>query len=303
MYGLKVYQLPIGSRSSRGKPFVNVLQLEDGEGITALLPIKEFVEDKYILMATSSGTVKKTPLKEFERQPANGKIAIGLRDNDRLVGVSVTDGQQNVLLFTSSGKAVCFSEADVRSTGRTAAGVRGIRLKEGQRVIALIIASEGTVLNITENGFGKRTRLEEFACHGRGGQGVIAIQTSARNGSVVGAVQVSDTDEIMLITDGGILVRTRVSEISVVGRNAQGVRVIRLDKGEKVVGVDRIDGLGDEEEPDDVGASDTSRIIHAGDPDAIEEADEELDADVSDEGELDDDLDEDNFDDETGDEA
>ncbi|MFI3135634.1 MAG: DNA gyrase subunit A [Methylococcaceae bacterium] len=250
VYGLKVYHLPIASRSSRGKPFVNVLQLEQGELINALLPIKEFTEDKFILMATSSGTVKKTPLKEFERQPANGKIAIGLRDNDRLVGVAITDGQQNVLLFTSSGKAICFNEEDVRSTGRTAAGVRGIRLKDDQRVIALIISSEGTVLNITENGFGKRTRLEEFTCHNRGGQGIIAIQTSARNGAVVGAVLVSDQDEIMLITDGGTLVRTRVAEISVVGRNAQGVRVIRLDKQEKVVGVDRIEGLGDEDDSD-----------------------------------------------------
>lgn len=306
VYGLKVYQLPIGSRSSRGKPFVNVLQLEEGELITALLPIKEFVEDKYILMATSSGTVKKTPLKEFARQPANGKIAIGLRDNDRLVGVSVTDGQQNVLLFTSSGKAVCFNEADVRSTGRTAAGVRGIRLKTGQRVIALIIASEGTVLNITENGYGKRTRIEEFACHGRGGQGVIAIQTSARNGSVVGAVQVSDTDEIMLITDGGILVRTRASEISIVGRNAQGVRVIRLDEGEKVVGVDRVAGLGDEEEQElDEDSEAAKRIVHANDPDALPIGDleeEALDEEMLDD-DIEDELDDDNLDDETGDEA
>ncbi|MEQ1637184.1 MAG: DNA gyrase subunit A [Methylococcales bacterium] len=274
VYGLKVYQLPIGSRSSRGKPFVNVLQLEQGELINALLPIKEFTEDKFILMATSSGTVKKTPLKEFERQPANGKIAIGLRDNDRLVGVAITDGQQNVLLFTSSGKAICFNEEDVRSTGRTAAGVRGIRLKDDQRVIALIISSEGTVLNITENGYGKRTRLEEFTCHNRGGQGIIAIQTSARNGSVVGAVLVSDQDEIMLITDGGTLVRTRVAEISVIGRNAQGVRVIRLDKQEKVVGVDRIEGLGDEEDTDAVEGIDPL------DEEGMIEADADVDTDA-----------------------
>ncbi len=248
VYGLKVYQLPIASRSSRGKPFVNVLQLEPNELINAMLPIKEFSDDKFILMATATGTVKKTPLKEFERQPTNGKIAIALRDNDRLVGVAVTDGQQNVLLFSSAGKAICFNEEDVRSMGRTATGVRGIRLQEGQDVIALIIASEGTVLNITENGFGKRTRLEEFTCHNRGGQGIISIQTSARNGQLVGAVLVSDQDEIMLITDGGTLVRTRVAEIPVVGRNAQGVRVIRLDKQEKLVGIDRIEGLGDEEE-------------------------------------------------------
>jgi DNA gyrase subunit A len=165
-----------------------------------------------------------------------------------LVGVALTDGQQNVMLFSSNGKAVCFNEADVRSMGRTAAGVRGIRLQEGQFVISLIISTEGTVLNITENGYGKRTRLEEFTQHKRGGQGLIAIQTSDRNGAVVGAVLVNDTDEIMLITNAGTLVRTRVNEISIVGRNTQGVTVIRLDKGEKVVGVDRIEGLGDEDD-------------------------------------------------------
>jgi DNA gyrase subunit A len=194
-------------------------------------------------MATTAGTVKKTPLKEFENQRANGKIAIDLREDDTLVGVAVTDGQQNVLLFSSTGKAVCFNEADVRSMGRTASGVRGIRLQEGQKVISLIIATEGTVLNITENGYGKRTKLEEFTCHKRGGQGLIAIQTSARNGAVVGAVLVNDNDEIMLITDGGTLVRTPVDGISVVGRNTQGVTIIKLGKNEKVIGVDRIEGL------------------------------------------------------------
>lgn len=247
VYGLKVYQLPVGSRGSRGKPFVNVLQLEQGEQITALLPVKEFSDDKYVFMATATGTVKKTPLLEFERQPANGKIAISLREDDRLVGVAITDGRQDVLLFSSAGKAICFNEEDVRSMGRTASGVRGIRLQEDQRVIALIIAAEGTVLNITENGYGKRTRLEEFSRHGRGGQGIIAMQTSKRNGAVVAAALVSDTDEIMLITDAGTLVRTRVAEISVVGRNTQGVTIIRLDKQEKVVGMDRIEGLGDED--------------------------------------------------------
>ncbi len=247
VYWLRVFNLPVASRASRGKPFVNLLPLEAGEKINAMLPVREYSPDKYIFMATSSGTVKKTPLTEFERQRSNGKIAIDLIENDTLVGVAVTDGQQNVMLFSSDGKAVCFNETDVRSMGRTAAGVRGIRLQPDQKVISLIIASEGTVLNITENGYGKRTRLEEFTQHRRGGQGLIAIQTSERNGAVVGAVLVNDSDEIMLITDGGTLVRTRVSEISVVGRNTQGVTVIRLDKGEKVVGVDRIDGLGDEE--------------------------------------------------------
>jgi DNA gyrase subunit A len=246
VYWLKVYNLPVASRASRGKPFVNLLPLEPGESINAMLPVREFSGDKFIFMATSAGTVKKTPLNEFERQRTSGKIAIDLRDDDSLVGVAVTDGQQNVLLFSSGGKAVCFNEADVRSMGRTAAGVRGMRLPEGQKVISLIVAAEGTVLNITENGFGKRTHLQEFPRHSRGGHGVIAIQTSERNGNVVGAVLVSDHDEIMLITNGGTLVRTRVDEISIVGRNTQGVTVIRLDKNEKVVGVDRIEGLAEE---------------------------------------------------------
>ena len=251
VYWLKVFHLPVASRGSRGKPFVNLLPLDKGEKINAMLTVREYSEDKFIFMATAAGTVKKTPLKEFERQRANGKIAIDLRENDTLVGVAVTDGQQNILLFSSSGKANCFNEIDVRSMGRTATGVRGIRLKEGQRVISLIIAADGTVLNVTENGYGKRTRLEEFTRHKRGGQGMIAMQTSARNGAVVGATLVNETDEIMLITSGGVLVRTRVSEISVVGRNTQGVRVIRLDKKEKVVGVDRVDGLPDEDDDSD----------------------------------------------------
>jgi len=251
VYWLKVFHLPVASRGSRGKPFVNLLPLEKGEKINAMLTVREYSEDKFIFMATAAGTVKKTPLKEFERQRANGKIAIDLRENDTLVGVAVTDGQQNILLFSSSGKANCFNETDVRSMGRTATGVRGIRLQEGQRVISLIIAAEGTVLNVTENGYGKRTKLEEFTRHKRGGQGMIAMQTSERNGAVVGATLVTETDEIMLITSGGILVRTKVNEISIVGRNTQGVRVIRLDKKEKVVGVDRVDGLDDEDELDE----------------------------------------------------
>ncbi|MDP3839895.1 MAG: DNA gyrase subunit A, partial [Methylococcales bacterium] len=261
VYWLKVYELPLASRGSRGKPFVNLLPLEDGEKINAILPIREFSENKFIFMATSTGTVKKTPLPEFERQRTTGKIAIDLREDDTLVGVAVTDGQQNVLLFSSTGKAVCFNETDVRSMGRTAAGVRGMRLKEGQKVISLIIASEGMVLNITENGYGKRTKLEEFTCHGRGGQGMIAIKTSERNGEVVGAVLVNDNDEIMLITDGGTLVRTRVDGISIVGRNTQGVTIIRLDKKEKVIGVDKVEGLAGEEEDDIEGVDDESTAI------------------------------------------
>jgi DNA gyrase subunit A len=217
----------------------------EGERINAILPVREFDDDHYIFMATASATVKKMPLKEFERPRSLGLIAIELRDDDRLVDVAITNGNQDVMLFSSDGKAVCFKETDVRPMGRGAMGVRGMSLREGQKVIALIIASEGSVLNITENGYGKRTELAEFPRHNRGGQGVIAIQTSTRNGQVVGATLVEDSDEIMIITDAGTLVRTRVDEISVVGRNAQGVTVIKLGSGEKVVGVDRIANLPD----------------------------------------------------------
>jgi DNA gyrase subunit A len=278
VYWLKVYQLPVASRAARGKPFVNLLPLEQGEKINALLPIREFTENKFIFMATSAGTVKKTPLTEFERQRTTGKIAIDLREGDTLVGVAVTDGQQNVLLFGSTGKAVCFNETDVRSVGRTASGVRGMRLQKEQKVISLIIASEGTVLNITENGYGKRTRLEEFTCHKRGGQGLIAIQTSTRNGAVVGAVLVNDHDEIMLITDGGTLVRTRVDGISVVGRNTQGVTIIRLDKKEKVIGVDRIEGLADEDE-ENVDAVIEDDLASDGDSDSDDNAHNDIESD------------------------
>jgi DNA gyrase subunit A len=247
VYWLKVFNLPIASRTARGKPFVNLLPLEKGEKINAMLPVREYTDNQFVFMATAAGTVKKTPLKEFERQRTNGKIAVDLRGDDTLVGIAITDGKQDVLLFSSSGKAVCFNESDVRSMGRQAAGVRGIRLQDDHKVIALIISAEGTVLNITENGYGKRTRIEEFTRHKRGGQGLIAIQTSERNGAVVGAALVSDNDEIMLITNGGTLVRTKVNEISIVGRNTQGVKVIRLGKNEKVVGIDRIIGLFDDE--------------------------------------------------------
>ena len=250
VYWLKVYELPVSSRGARGKPFINLLSLDSGEKINAILPIRTFDMDQSVFMATALGRVKKTDLSEFKRPRANGKIAIDLREGDQLVGVDITDGKQDIMLFSSNGKVVCFNEADVRQMGRTAAGVRGIRLLPGQRVISLIIATEGKVLTVTENGYGKRTLLKGFPIHRRGGQGVIAIQTSKRNGAVVGAALVADQDEIMLITDAGILVRTRVSEISVVGRNTQGVTVIRLSKGEKVVGIDRIEGLPDEEVPE-----------------------------------------------------
>jgi DNA gyrase subunit A len=258
VYWLKVYELPVASSAARGKPFVNLLPLEEGEKINAILPIREFDDDHYIFMATTSATVKKVALKEFERPRPSGKIAVELRDDDHLVNVAVTNGSQDVMLFSSDGKVVCFKETDVRPMGRTATGVRGMSLNEGQKVIALIIASEGTVLNITENGYGKRTALSEFPRHRRGGQGVIAIQTSERNGAVVGAVLVEEQDELMLITDAGTLVRTRVAEIRELGRNTQGVTVIRLSEGEKVVGVDRIANLpGEGTELDELSPSDS----------------------------------------------
>ncbi len=247
VYGLKVYELPMASRTSRGKPIVNLLPLEANERINAVLPVKDFSAGGFIFMATAAGVVKKTPLKEFENLRSNGKIAIDLKSKDKLVKATLTDGQQDVMLFSSGGKAICFNESEVRSMGRTAGGVRGMKLPEGDKVIALIIGTEGTVLTVTENGYGKRTQLDEFPRHRRGGQGVIAIQTSERNGALVAAVLVQDDDEIMLITTGGTLVRTRVSEIPVLGRNTQGVRIIRLSGGEKLVGVDRIESLPEEE--------------------------------------------------------
>lgn len=249
VYWLKVFNLPVASRISRGKPFVNLLPLDKNEKINAMLTVHEYSKDKYIFMATTAGTVKKTQLSEFKIQRSNGKIAIDLRENDSLVGVAITNGKQNILLFSNSGKAVCFNETDVRPTGRMATGVRGIRLLPKHKVISLIVASSGTVLNVTENGYGKRTQLDQFTKHKRGGQGLIAIKTSARNGAVVGAKLVNESDDIMLITNNGTLVRTRVNEISSVGRNTQGVRVIRLTTNKKVVGIERIDGLPNVDEP------------------------------------------------------
>ncbi len=240
VYWLKVYELPQAGRASRGKPIVNLLPLEEGERINAILPIREFEEDKFVFMATANGTVKKTPLVDYSRPRASGIIAVELVEGDQLVGVTVTDGTRDIMLFSSAGKVIRFKEEDVRSMGRVSRGVRGIRLGEGQSVIAMILADEGCVLTATENGYGKRTLIEDYPVYGRGGQGVIAIQTTERNGEVVGAVLVSDDDEMMLITDGGTLVRSRVAEVSTMGRNTQGVRLINLTKEEKLIGVERI---------------------------------------------------------------
>ncbi len=241
VYWKKVYELPQAGRNARGKPLVNLLPLEEGERITAVLPIREYEADKYVFMATASGTVKKTSLADFSRPRANGIIAVELLENDHLVGVAITDATRDIMLFSSAGKAVRFNEDHVRAMGRTARGVRGITLGEGQRVIALIIAAEGTVITATENGYGKRTLVSEYPVHGRGGQGVISIQTTERNGEVLGAALINDEDEIMLITDGGTLIRTAAEDISVMGRNTQGVRLISLGEGEKLAGIERIE--------------------------------------------------------------
>jgi len=243
VYWLKVYNFPQASRQARGKPIVNLLPLEEGERINAILPVREFEADKYVFMATASGTVKKTPLADFSRPRTSGIIALDLRDNDQLVNVAVTDGSRDVMLLTSAGKAVRFNESDVRTMGRTACGVRGVRLAEGQRVIALIIVGEGTVLTATQNGYGKRTPVDDYPVHGRGGQGVISIQTTERNGAVVGAVLVNDDNEIMLISNTGTLVRTRVREVSVLGRNTQGVRLINIAEDENLVGIEKVEGI------------------------------------------------------------
>ncbi len=248
VYWLKVYELPQASRASRGKPIVNLLPLEEGERINAILPVREFEEDKYVFMATASGIVKKTSLKDFSRPRANGIIALELRDDDCLVGVDITDGQRDVMLFSSAGKAIRFNESAVRAMGRTARGVRGMRLKENQEVISLILADGGHILTVTEHGFGKCTSIDDYPSHGRGGQGVISIQTSERNGAVIGAISVTDQDEVMLISNGGTLVRTPVAGISVVGRNTQGVTLIKLGKKESLVSIEKIENLdGDED--------------------------------------------------------
>jgi len=262
VYWLKVYQLPQAGRAARGKPMINLLPLEADERINAFLPIREYSDDQFIFMATSSGVVKKTPLSAFSKQRASGIIAVDLRENDQLIGVALTDGKKDVMLFTTAGKAVRFNESTVRSMGRTACGVRGVRLDEGQSVISLIIEDEGHILTVCENGYGKRTEMSLFPTKGRGGKGMRSIKTSERNGDQIGAVLVVDTDEVMLITDGGTLVRTPVKDISITSRDTQGVRMIRLSKQEKLIGIERVLTLGEVEvdaEDDDEQADDSEQ--------------------------------------------
>ncbi|MBB1597209.1 DNA gyrase subunit A [Achromobacter sp. UMC46] len=262
VYWLKVWEVPQGTRNSRGKPIVNMFPLADGEKVTVVLPVKEFSEDHFVFMATTRGTVKKTPLSDFSNPRKAGIIAVDLDDGDYLIGADLTDGKHDVMLFSDSGKAVRFDENDVRPMGRNARGVRGMMLEETQTVIALLVAGDETqtVLTATENGYGKRTPIGEYTRHGRGTKGMIAIQTSSRNGKVVGAVLVNPTDEIMLITTGGVLVRTRVAEIREMGRATQGVTLINVDDGSTLSGVRRVvesdaddDGELGEEGPDEGG--------------------------------------------------
>jgi len=242
VYWLKVYQIPVAGRNSRGRPMVNLLPLGEDERITSILPVNEYTEGYFIFMATGLGTVKKTPLEAFSRQRSVGLRAIELDEGDVLIGTAITNGENDILLLTSAGKAARFAEQDVRAMGRTARGVRGIRMDEGQRAIAMIIPQEGgCVLTVSENGYGKRTLVEDFPAKGRGNRGVIAMAMSERNGPLVGAVQVFEGDDLMLISDQGTLVRTRTDEVSILSRNTQGVRVIRLKEDEHLVGVQRVD--------------------------------------------------------------
>jgi len=266
VYWLRVFQLPQGGRGARGKPLVNLMPLEADERINAVLAVKQFDDERFVFMATSHGTVKKTPLSAYSRPRPSGIIAVDLRDGDRLVGVALTDGKRDVILCSTDGKAIRFSEEEVRSMGRDATGVRGIRLADGQEVISLVAIEDGLILTASESGYGKLTPAEEFPRHGRGGQGVIALQTTERNGRAVAALQVASGEEIMMISSTGTLVRSRVDEVSIVGRNTQGVRLIRLTNDERLAGVVRIPTLaGDEPDTTPAGAVDASESVAAPD--------------------------------------
>ncbi|UXK10415.1 DNA gyrase subunit A [Shewanella putrefaciens] len=312
MYWLKVYQLPLASRTARGRPIVNLLPLSDGERITAILPVREYAADKYIIMATSNGTVKKTALTAYSNPRANGIIAVNLKDGDQLIGVDITNGDDEIMLFSNEGKVVRFGEKvrdsetgevktdpetgeevlSLRPMGRTATGVRGIRLEEGQKVVSLIVPKgDGAILTVTENGYGKRTQLSEYPAKSRATKGVVSIKVSERNGAVVGAVQVGSNDEIMLISDKGTLVRTPAKGVSIIGRNTQGVTIIRTASDEKVVGLQRIDEIqtdeDDELELDENGLPIVPAIIEG---------------ELANNEPLDDDIDEDELDDDEDDE-
>jgi DNA gyrase subunit A len=271
VYWLKVYQIPVAGRNSRGRPMVNLLPLGEDERITSILPVHEYTEGYFIFMATANGTVKKTPLEAFSRPRSVGLIALALDEGDVLIGTEITDGSNDVMLLTSGGKAARFAEGDVRAMGRTARGVRGVRMDDDQQVIAMIIPKTGgRVLTVSENGYGKRTDVDDFPCKGRGNRGVIAMTMSDRNGALVGAVQVFDGDDLMLITDQGTLVRTRTDEISLLSRNTQGVKVIRLRDEEHLVGVQRVAEQDVDDVVDDV---ELSAEAPAGEAPAADDAD------------------------------
>ena len=321
MYWLKVYQLPLASRTSRGRPIVNLLPLADGERITAILPVREYAEDKYIIMATSNGTVKKTALTAYSNPRANGIIAVNLKDGDQLIGVDITNGDDEIMLFSNEGKVVRFKEGEevavldengnpvldeegntqinfkgVRPMGRGATGVRGIKLEEGQKVVSLIVPKgDGAILTVTENGYGKRTELSEYPSKSRATKGVVSIKVSERNGAVVGAVQVGGNDEIMLISDKGTLVRTPANGVSIIGRNTQGVTIIRTASDEKVVGLQRIDEIqGDEDEVElDENGMPIVPVVAEGDSVHEEPLEDELEEELDEDEELDDEQDED----------
>jgi DNA gyrase subunit A len=250
VYWLKVYTVPQGGRASRGKPIVNLVPLLEHEKITAVLPVKEFDDQHFVFMATADGTVKKTALSAFSRPRPSGIIAVNLDDGDYLIGVALTDSKHDIMLFSDSGKALRFAETEVRVMGRNAGGVRGMKLGKGAHVISLLTAEneDESVLTATENGYGKRTPIGLYTRHGRGTQGMISIQTSERNGKLVAAQIVGDDDEIMLITTGGVLIRTRISEIRDMGRTAQGVRLINLGEGEKLAGLEKVVERDDDDE-------------------------------------------------------
>ncbi len=277
VYWMKVYNVPQGSPTARGKPIVNLLPLEEGEKINAILPVTEFVEDKYVFFATANGTVKKTALTDFSRPMKRGIIAINLDDDDYLIGVAITDGQHDVMLFSNAGKAVRFDEQDVRETGRASRGVRGMKLAEGQQVISMLVAEneQQSVLTATENGFGKRTPVSEYTRHGRGTQGMNAIQASERNGAVVAATLVNPEDEIMLIGTNGVLIRTRVNEIREMGRTTQGVTLMNLEKGEKLAGLSRIAEPPEEEDSEEPSQENLGQGNHGQDVSPVQ--DEEQD--------------------------
>ena len=301
VYWKRVYELPIASRGSRGRPIVNLLPLDEGERVNAVLTVRDYSSDKHIVFATNKGVVKKTALSDFSRPRSNGIIAIDLRVDDYLIDVALTTGESDIMLFSSGGRSMRFHEKNVRTMGRTAAGVRGIRMPEQDSVIALIVVGDGDILSATKNGYGKRTRAEDYPTKGRGGLGVIDIKTSERNGSVVGAVQVNDDDQIMLITNAGTLVRTSVSEVSVLGRNTQGVRLIRLSQGEELVELAAIDE-SDANQSDSVALAaeeDAAAKENSTDSENVADSDSTADSDeaansgpseVADDGNIDDDV-------------